>query len=111
LLAGLGEHPLLDVSGHLVDFYATGALMQQLDLVISVDTSTVHLGGALGRPTWLIARPDYEWRWGERGAQAPWYASVWVFRHPPQRLDWAAVVADVGQALGDWAATGAARTA
>jgi len=104
LLAGLGEHPLLDVSGHLVDFYATGALMEQLDLVISVDTSTVHLGGALGRPTWLIARPDYEWRWGESGAQAPWYASVRVFRHPPQRLDWAVVVADVRQALGDWAA-------
>jgi len=104
LLQGLGAHPLLDVSTHLVDFYATGALLQQLDLVISVDTATVHLAGSLGRPTWLIARPDYEWRWGESGAAAPWYGSVRVFRHPPQGFDWRALVAQMERALRAWAA-------
>lgn len=104
LLQGLGPHPLLDVSAHLGDFYATGALMSQLDLVITVDTSIVHLGGALGRPTWLVARPDYEWRWGESGEAAPWYSAVRVFRHPPQRFDWDAVIADVAAALRGWAA-------
>jgi hypothetical protein len=78
--------------------------MRNLDLVISVDTSTVHLGGALGVPTWLIARPDYEWRWGESGEQAPWYASVRVFRHPPRTLDWAALVEGMARALRAWAA-------
>jgi hypothetical protein len=104
LLDGLGPHPMLEASADLVDFYATGALMETLDLVISVDTSTVHLGGALGRPTWLIARPDYEWRWGESGPQAPWYPSVRVFRHPPRSFDWHAVVAELAQALRAWAA-------
>ncbi|HEY4373904.1 MAG TPA: hypothetical protein VGN52_18395 [Burkholderiales bacterium] len=103
MLQKLGVHPLSDVSGHLTDFYATGAVMKNLDLVISVDTSTVHLGGALGVPTWLIARPDYEWRWGEGGQEAPWYSSVRVFRHPPRQLDWEAVMAGMAQALAAWA--------
>jgi hypothetical protein len=104
LLEGLGAYPLQNVSAHLVDFYATGALMEQLDLVISVDTSTVHLAGSLGRPTWLIARPDYEWRWGASGAAAPWYGSVRVFRHPPQAFDWGALVAQMERELRAWAA-------
>lgn len=101
-LQKLGVHPLTDVSAHLTDFYATGALMKNLDLVISVDTSTVHLGAALGVPTWLIARPDYEWRWGEAGPEAPWYSAVRVFRHPPRQFDWDAVMAQMAQALAAW---------
>ncbi len=57
-LAGLGEHPLIDVSRHLTDFSATGALMGHLDLAISVDTSIAHLAGALNLPFWLLAQPD-----------------------------------------------------
>lgn len=102
-LQNLGARPLTDVSARLSDFYATGAVMKNLDLVISVDTSTVHLGGALGVPTWLIARPDYEWRWGESGSQAPWYGAVRVFRHPPRQFDWEAVIGEMARALAAWA--------
>ncbi len=101
-LAGLGEHALHDASAHLADFHATGALMCNLDLTISVDTSVVHLGGALGLPVWLIARPDPEWRWGEGGPGNPWYGSVRVFRHA-RGFDWDALVADMALALRAWA--------
>jgi tetratricopeptide (TPR) repeat protein len=103
-LAGLGEHRLLDASSHLTDFYATGALMHQLDLVISVDTSTVHLAGALGLPVWMLARPDYEWRWGDRGESTPWYRSLRIFRHAPGTFDQDAQVERTAQALREWAA-------
>jgi tetratricopeptide (TPR) repeat protein len=98
-LEGLGEHPLLDVTRHLTDFSATGALLHHLDLVISVDTSVVHLAGGLNLPVWLLARPDPEWRWGRSGATSPWYGSVRIFRHPEGRLHWEAMVADVAAAL------------
>jgi len=99
-----GRPPFICNPGsHLSDFYATGALMHQLDLVISADTSVVHLAGALGRPVWLLARPDYEWRWGDSGSTSPWYGSLRVFRHSPLAFDWDAVVADVAAALRQWA--------
>jgi len=97
-LAGLGAHPMLDVCAHLSDFAATGALLLHLDLIITVDTSMVHLAGALQRPTWLLARPDPEWRWGATADHSPWYSSVRIFRHP-QGLDWNASVAVVARAL------------
>ena len=101
-LAALGDSPLRNVSAHLTDLYATGALMEQLDLVISADTSTVHLAGSLGRPAWLLARPDYEWRWGDSGASTPWYGSLRIFRHPPGEFDWKAVVGEATVALREW---------
>jgi ADP-heptose:LPS heptosyltransferase len=79
--------------------------MHQLDLVISVDTSTVHLAGALGLPVWMLARPDYEWRWGDRGESTPWYRSLRIFRHAPGTFDQDAQVARTAQALREWAAT------
>jgi tetratricopeptide (TPR) repeat protein len=95
-----GQPPFIsNPGGYLTDFYATGALMHQLDLVISADTSVVHLAGALGRPVWLLARPDYEWRWGDSGSTSPWYGSLRVFRHPPLEFNWDAVIADVAAAL------------
>jgi hypothetical protein len=97
-LDGHGAHPLLDVTRHLVDFSATGALLAHLDLIISVDTSVAHLAGGLGRPVWLLARPDPEWRWGRTGTGTPWYGSVRIFRHPG-KLDWARLVEDVVAAL------------
>jgi tetratricopeptide (TPR) repeat protein len=102
-LASLGEHPLLDVSRHINDFHDTAALASNLDLVLSVDTSVVHLTGALALPVWMMARPDYEWRWGSDGDTGPWYESVRVFRHHGE-FDWAAMVAEVEGALRQWIA-------
>jgi len=98
--AAAHEFGVLDVSAHLGDFCATAALMGQLDLIISVDTSCAHLAGALNLPTWLIAPPDADWRWGRTGPATPWYGSVRVFRHPPGAdLDWPVVVREIEAAL------------
>lgn len=82
------------------DFHETAALVASLDLVIAVDTSVVHLAGALGRPVWtLLADHLTDWRWFEARSDSPWYPGVMrLFR---QRVpgDWAAVIAEVRQAL------------
>lgn len=101
-LATLGEHPLLDVSGHLTDFQATGALLQQLDLFITVDTSTAHLAGALHCPAWVLTQPCPEWRWGQYETATPWYGSLRLFRHR-SGFDWDAMVAEIRDALAQWA--------
>lgn len=92
-------HGLVAVSDRISDFQDTAALMANLDLVISVDTSIANLGGALGVPTWVMCGAGADWRWGKTGTASPWYASARVFRHPPEGLDWAAMVAQVARAL------------
>jgi hypothetical protein len=73
------------------DYDATAALVNALDLVVSVCTSVVHLGGALGRPVWVAAPRSPEWRYGIEGETMPWYGSVRILR---QRVpgDWAEVI-------------------
>ncbi len=76
---------IVDLTAHLTDFAETAALVSCLDLVISVDTSVVHLAGALGRPTWIILpyRPD--WRWLLGRDDSPWYPTVRLFRQSETR--------------------------
>jgi hypothetical protein len=97
-LEGEGAHPLLEASRHLTDFAATAALLTQLDLVISADDPTVHVGGGLKLPVWLLARPDPQWFWGNAGPVSPWYSSVRIFRHG-QVFDWDAVIGQAALAL------------
>jgi tetratricopeptide (TPR) repeat protein len=61
-------------------FVDTAAVMAELDLVISCDTSTAHLAGALGRPVWLALRHVAEWRWMTQRADSPWYPTMRLFR-------------------------------
>ena len=90
--------PLLDWTGELNDFASTAALIEALDLVISVDTAVAHLAGALGKPVWLLNRYDTDWRWLLDGPDSPWYPTMRVFRQP--RLgDWAFVVEEVRTCL------------
>jgi cytochrome c-type biogenesis protein CcmH/NrfG len=67
---------------YLNDFYDTANLVQQLDLVVTVDTSLAHLCGTLGVPTWLLITYSPDWRWGVAGKLTPWYPSVRLFRQP-----------------------------
>jgi tetratricopeptide (TPR) repeat protein len=71
---------LLDWTDELTDFAETAALVEVLDLVISVDTATVHLAGALGRPVWLLNRFDRCWRWLLDRDDSPWYPTLRQFR-------------------------------
>jgi tetratricopeptide (TPR) repeat protein len=80
------------------DYDETAALLGALDLVISVCTSVIHLGGALGRPVWVMAPYAPEWRYGIAGESMPWHPSVRLFRQPSFG-DWPAVIADVALQL------------
>ncbi|MDP2706716.1 MAG: glycosyltransferase, partial [Burkholderiales bacterium] len=62
------------------DLEHTAALITALDLVISVCTAVIHLGGALGKPVWVLAPYSPEWRYGIAGDGMPWYPSVKMFR-------------------------------
>ncbi|MBR1128919.1 tetratricopeptide repeat protein [Bradyrhizobium iriomotense] len=88
---GLSLH---DWTEDLHDFGETAALIEALDLVISVDTAAAHLAGALGRPVWLLNRFDRCWRWLLNRDDSPWYPSLRQFRQP-QPGDWSSVLTDV----------------
>ena len=68
------------------------------DLVISVDTATAHLAGALGKPVWLLNRAESEWRWLLERSDSPWYPSMRIFRQRQSRV-WEPVVQAVAEAL------------
>jgi ADP-heptose:LPS heptosyltransferase len=95
----LGERPdIVDLSDHLTDFSDTAALMSCLDLVISVDTSVVHLAGGLGTPVWTMLPFNPDWRWLLNRDDTPWYRSMRLFRQPKSG-DWASVVDHVRREL------------
>lgn len=89
---------MTDAGQYLQNFGDTAALMAQLDLVLTVDTSVAHLAGALGRPVWTMLGHTPDWRWRLTGTTCPWYPTMRLFRQP-RRGDWEHVVADVKQAL------------
>jgi hypothetical protein len=92
---GLALH---DWTGELRDFADTAALMEALDLVITVDTACVHLAGALGRPVWLLNRFDSCWRWLRGREDSPWYPTLRQFRQAAPG-EWGPVVAQVAEEL------------
>jgi tetratricopeptide (TPR) repeat protein len=89
-----------DWSAELSDFADTGALMTALDLILTVDTSSAHVAGALARPTWLMNRFNTDWRWTEEGGAQMWYPTVRQFRQP-RPADWGPVLAAVRAALSE----------
>lgn len=98
--AGLVLH---DPMAHVADMDDTASLVMSLDLVVTVDTSVVHLAGGLGRPTILLDRYDNCWRWLHGREDSPWYPSVRIIRQ--QRPgDWTGVVERLVPALREAAA-------
>jgi tetratricopeptide (TPR) repeat protein len=97
--------PLIDVADRLTDFAETAALMELLDLVITVDTAVAHLAGALGRPVWLVSRFDACWRWMRDRDDTPWYPSMRLFRQTSPG-DWAEVMRRVAAALDGFQTSG-----
>ncbi|MBW4691512.1 MAG: tetratricopeptide repeat protein [Lyngbya sp. HA4199-MV5] len=83
---------------HLHDFVDTAALINQLDLIIAVDTSVAHLAGALGKPVWLLLPYAPDWRWMLGREDSPWYPTMQLFRQPAYG-DWSSVVKAVKEAL------------
>jgi len=89
---------LYDWTDELWDFADTAALIAGLDLVIGVDTSVVHLAGALGKPVWVLNRYDACWRWLYGRTDSPWYPTMRLFRQA-RFGDWDGVIAEVQAAL------------
>ncbi|CAH2032607.1 tetratricopeptide repeat protein [Trichlorobacter ammonificans] len=85
-----GMH-LQDLTADIRDFEDTAAIMLQLDLVISVDTSVAHLAGALGRPVCVLLPFVPDWRWMLARQDCPWYPTMRLFRQQ-QPGDWAGAV-------------------
>lgn len=79
-------------------FLDTAAVMTNLDLVISPDTSIVHLAGALGRPVWTALSSNPDWRWLLDRSDSPWYPTMRLFRQPANG-GWTPVVAAIAEAL------------
>jgi tetratricopeptide (TPR) repeat protein len=80
-LARLGfDHVVHDMGPKLNDFADTAAAMEQLNLVVTVDTAAAHLAGALGRPALVLLRYVADWRWLDDRADSPWYPTLRLFR-------------------------------
>ncbi|HIV71380.1 MAG TPA: tetratricopeptide repeat protein [Candidatus Aquabacterium excrementipullorum] len=94
----LQAHGVADFSAELRDFADTAALVEQMDLVVSVDTSVAHLAAAMGKPTWILLTKMPDWRWLMARPDTPWYASARLFRQGHWGR-WDDVLAQVGQAL------------
>jgi hypothetical protein len=75
----------------LADFQDTAALLQHMDLVVTVDTVVAHLAAAMGRPVWLLLPFVPDWRWLLDRDDSPWYPTVRLFRQP-RFGDWRSVI-------------------
>ena len=92
------SHCVIDWSADFHDFSDTAALIENLDLVIAVDTAVAHLAGALGKPLWLLNRYNTCWRWLLDRDDSPWYPTARLFRQDESRR-WDGVIARVQTAL------------
>jgi hypothetical protein len=105
-----GRFPLADLGEEYGrdGLAATAAAMASLDLLVTVDTATAHLAGALGRPAWVALPTLVDWRWLLARDDSPWYPTLRLFRQR-ELGDWEPVFGRMASALGRLASAGAAR--
>jgi hypothetical protein len=98
-LLDLGARSLHPEDTGVTDFADTAAIVEGLDLVISIDTSVAHLAGAMGKPCWtLIPRLHADWRWLRERSDSPWYPTMRLYRQATAG-DWAPVIERIVQDL------------
>jgi tetratricopeptide (TPR) repeat protein len=85
---------IIDMSFHMNNFQETAEVIAGLDLVVSVDTSVVHLAGALGKETWVLIPYQPDWRWGINKETSNWYPSLRLFRQKSPG-NWDDVIEDI----------------
>jgi len=98
---GMNLHSLSD---EIADFEDTAAILSMVDLLVSVDSSPVHLAGALGRPAWVMLPLVPDWRWLLEREDSPWYPDVRLFRQSAPD-DWGPVLKAIARELGQLKAT------
>lgn len=96
--AWLADRGIPALGDRLTDFADTAHVIAQLDGVITVDTATAHLAGAIGKPVWILLPAVPDWRWLLNTDRTPWYPTARLFRQP-KIGDWAAVFDQVQRAL------------
>ena len=90
--------PLINLGTEIGDYDDTLAILANLDLLVSVDTSVAHLAGAMARPVWMMLPRAPDWRWLEHRADSPWYPTIRLFRQGTSR-HWKPVVERIAEAL------------
>jgi hypothetical protein len=96
-----GPLNVLDFSDKLTDFADTAALIENLDLIITVDTAVAHLAGALGKPVWVLLPFVPDWRWLLDREDSPWYPTMRLFRQT-NIGEWDAIIARVAECLAEF---------
>jgi len=92
---------LARLDGALADFADTAAAINELDLVIAVDTAVAHLAGALGKPVWILLSHVHDWRWLHSTSTNPWYPTARLFRQPAPG-DWTGAIGRIAEELADF---------
>jgi Tfp pilus assembly protein PilF len=83
--------PIVNLMDNVGDFADTAAIIANLDLVVSADTSVAHVAGAMGKPVWVLSRLDACWRWLRNRPDSPWYPTARVFGKT-ERESWSSVI-------------------
>ncbi len=89
---------IINLADELNDFADTAAVIANLDLVISIDTSVAHLAGAIGKPVWNLLSFVPDWRWFLNRDDSPWYPGMRLFRQTKPNI-WTEVFEQVKKAL------------
>lgn len=108
MASGWDGPDIANFDGEVGDFADSAALIEQLDLVISVDTAAAHLAGALAKPVWILNRFDACWRWLLNRDDSPWYPTARLYRQS-EPGDWDSVMRTVASDLAEWLVRESAR--
>jgi Glycosyltransferase family 9 (heptosyltransferase) len=90
--------PFMNLKQQSMAILETAELIEQLDLVVTVDTMIAHLAGALAKPVWTLLHADPDWRWFRDRSDSPWYPTMRLFRQTSPGV-WSDVVESVAQSL------------
>lgn len=96
LNVGLENFPIIDLESKFKNFDELAAIINSLDLVITVDTGLAHLCGAMGKPVWILIGKETDWRWMDNVNSSYWYQSATLFRY---KTSWSDLVKEVIEAL------------
>jgi ADP-heptose:LPS heptosyltransferase len=92
------EYGIIDLSDKINNMNDTAAIIKNLDLVISIDTSVAHLSGAIGQKVWTLLSSVSDWRWFDKSHKSPWYPTMRLFRQS-KFGDWQSLLSEVKKEL------------
>ena len=93
-----GDMAIVNLNEHLKDFTDTAAIINNMDLIISVDTAVAHLAGMMAAPVWVVLSSVCDWRWMRDRTDSPWYPTMRLFRQQPGEK-WQSVTRRIADAL------------